>query len=156
MKESAIIIHNVRSVENTASIFRTAATAGVNKIYLVGITPAPLDRFGKPRKDFAKVSLGSEKLVKWEHVSSFTPLMKRLKKEKFFVIALEQAPGAHDYRKIKPTNKTAIMVGNEVKGLPKKVLEECDVVAVINTPGKKESLNVAIALAIGLFRILDI
>ena len=156
MPESSIVIHNIRSVENTAAIFRTAAAAGVTKIYLIGFTPAPLDRFGRKRKDFAKISLGSEEMVNWESVPSFSSVLKKLKKEKYFIIALEQSPKSEDYKKIKPRGKVAIVVGNEVKGLPSAVLKKCDASAEIKMPGKKESLNVAIALAVALFRILNI
>ena len=55
------MLENIRSVENTASIFRTADRFGVSKIILVGTTPAPIDRFKRERRDFAKVSLGAEK-----------------------------------------------------------------------------------------------
>ena len=63
MKEAVLILENLRSVENTASIFRSADGFGVSKIYLVGTTPTPVDRFGRERKDFAKVSLGAEKVI---------------------------------------------------------------------------------------------
>jgi 23S rRNA (guanosine2251-2'-O)-methyltransferase len=156
MAESAIVVFNVRSVANVASIFRTAAAAGVAKIYLIGLTPGPLDRFGRRRKDFAKVSLGSENLVSWEQTSSFSALAKKLKKENYFLVGLEQSPKAIDYKKIKAKEKTAVIVGNEVNGLPENILNKCDAVAEIKMPGEKESLNVANALAIALFRILNI
>jgi len=156
MSETAIIIHDVRSVQNVASIFRTAAAAGIGTIYLVGLTPTPVDRFGRQRKDFAKIALGSEHIVSWEHYKSIVSIFKKLKKEKFYIIGLEQSKNSIDYKKVKAKKKTAIVVGNEVKGLPKKVLDKCDVVAEIPMPGQKESLNVSIALAIALFRVWGI
>lgn len=56
-----LLLDNVRSVQNVASLFRIADCVGIEKIILGGVTPAPLDRFQKPRKDFAKISLGAEK-----------------------------------------------------------------------------------------------
>ncbi len=61
-----VIAHDIRSVHNVGSIFRTADAAGVEKIFLCGITPAPLDRFKEVRADFAKVALGAEKYIPWE------------------------------------------------------------------------------------------
>ena len=58
-----LILHNIRSVHNVGSIFRTADAAGVSHIFLSGYTPLPVDRFGLPRKDFAKVSLGAEQAI---------------------------------------------------------------------------------------------
>lgn len=74
-------MYNIRSVYNVASIFRTADGAGVSKIYLVGVTPTPLDRFGKFRADFAKVALGAEKTVLWERAKTFAAVYKKLRKE---------------------------------------------------------------------------
>ena len=65
-----VILYNIRSVYNVGWIFRTADAAGVEKIYLCGITPAPIDRFNRPRQDFIKVSLGAEKYVKWDASAS--------------------------------------------------------------------------------------
>jgi 23S rRNA (guanosine2251-2'-O)-methyltransferase len=56
-----LALHNIRSVYNVGAIFRTADAAGVSKIYFCGYTPAPIDRFGRARKDIAKAALGAEK-----------------------------------------------------------------------------------------------
>ena len=48
------------------------------------------------------------------------------------------------------------MVGTEVSGIPKNILNKCDIIAEIPMRGKKESLNVSVALGIALFRILKI
>jgi len=119
MKETRLILDNIRSVHNVGSIFRTAETAGVKAIYCLGTTPVPVDRFGQKRKDFAKVSLGAEDLVEWEHLKTAAPLIKKLKKEGFEIVALEQAKESVDYRKIKFANKVALIVGNEVGGVSK-------------------------------------
>ena len=74
-----LILHNIRSVHNVGSIFRTADAAGVSKILLSGYTPAPLDRFGRARKDFAKVSLGAEASVKWEVAQGIGAALAQLK-----------------------------------------------------------------------------
>ena len=65
--ENILIIHNVRSVTNVGAMFRTADATGINKIYLTGYTPTPLDRFGRVRKDMAKSALGAEDFVSWEY-----------------------------------------------------------------------------------------
>lgn len=151
-----VIIHNIRSTYNVGSMFRTADTAGVSKIYLTGYTPSPVDRFGRYRRDIAKTALGAEKSVQWEHYKEIGKAIKNIKKEGFYIIALEQSSQAIDYKKIKPKQKTALVVGNEVRGLSKVVLDKCDVVVEIPMHGQKESLNVSVALGIALFRILNI
>jgi 23S rRNA (guanosine2251-2'-O)-methyltransferase len=154
--ENIVILHNIRSVENVGAMFRTADAAGVNKIYLTGHTPAPLDRFGRIRKDMAKSALGAEEFVTWEQKNNLPALISKLRREKYFIIAIEQDKNSTDYKKVKKNKKNAFIVGSEVPGLPKNILDICDVVAEIPMQGKKESLNVSVALGISLFRILNL
>lgn len=154
MKNIFLVLHNIRSVHNAGSIFRTADAAGVSKIFLTGYTPTPLDRFNRPRKDFAKVSLGAEKTVPWEKIMNVQKCIESLKKKRVQVIALEQDEKAIDYRNVKTIFPLALMVGNEVTGISKTILSKVDTVVQIPMSGKKESLNVGVALGIALFRIL--
>ena len=80
-KEVAVLLHNIRSTHNVGAIFRTADAIGVSKIYLCGYTPAPLDRFGRRRKDMAKVALGAEKNIEWESVEDIGILIRKLKEQ---------------------------------------------------------------------------
>lgn len=155
-KENILILHDIRSVENVGAIFRTADAAGVDKIYLTGYTPAPIDRFGRKRKDLAKSALGAEEFVKWEVKKNILPLLTKLKKEKYRIIAIEQDKNSGDYKKVKTEEKNAFLVGTEVSGIPKNILKKCDTVAEIPMKGKKESLNVSVATGVALFRILNI
>ena len=153
-QENVIILHNIRSVENVGAMFRTADAAGVDKIYLTGYTPAPLDRFGRKRGDMAKSALGAEEFVPWEQKKSIFSLLAKLKKENFQIIALEQDKRSVDYKKVKTKTKNAFIAGPEVTGIPKNILEKCDVIAEIPMKGKKESLNVSVAVGIILFRVI--
>ena len=156
-KETVVILHNIRSVENVGAMFRTADAAGIDKIYLTGYTPTPLDRFGRKRKDLAKSALGAEEFVKWEHKKSILPLLAKLKREKFFIIGIEQDEKSVNYRtpRLRSGQGNAFVVGNEVRGIPKSILKKCDVIAEIPMHGQKESLNVSVALGVVIFGILD-
>lgn len=151
-----LILHDIRSVHNVGALFRTAEAAGISKIILAGVTPGPLDRFGRERKDFAKAALGAEKMVKWERVENITDTIQALKREGFYIIAIEQSQKALDYKKVLIKEKTLFILGNEVGGIPENVLNECDVIAEIPLKGKKESLNVSVAGGIALFRMLGL
>jgi 23S rRNA (guanosine2251-2'-O)-methyltransferase len=151
-----VILDNIRSVHNVGSIFRTSDALGVNKIFLCGCTPTPKDRFGRERKDLAKVALGAEKSIEWEYFKTTEEAIKKLKKEKFQIIALEQSENSIDYKKVKAKNKTAIILGEEVHGLNKKVLDLADVVMEIPMQGIKESLNVSVSFGVAAFRIFNV
>ncbi len=152
-KTSVLILENIRSVENTASIFRTAECLGVSKIILVGTTPTPVDRFNRKRQDFAKVSLGAENTMDWEYVRNQDLGFKiqDLMDQGFQIIALEQTPDAKDLKSLLKPNKFAIIVGNEITGVSKEALDASDVIAEISMLGRKESLNVSVAAGVALF-----
>ena len=158
-------MNNIRSNENTGSIFRTADAAGVSKIILAGYTPAPIDRFGRENKGLAKASLGAEKFVKWEKVENLEKAIINLRNHSvrsqnnfsdWKIIGIEQDEKAIDYRKIKnsKTKNIALVFGNEVDGLSKEDTKLCDLIAEIPMHGKKESLNVAVAVGIVLYSLI--
>lgn len=153
-----VILSNLRSVHNVGSIFRTADALGFQKIYLCGTTPTPLDKYGVPRKDFLKVSLGAEKTTSWEYVIDAKELIKKLRVERYYAIAVEQDERSLDYKNIdiKERRKIAFVLGEEVDGLSKDILDEVSVIAEIPMLGAKESLNVAIAFGVAAYRILKI
>lgn len=149
------ILQNIRSLHNVGSIFRTADAAGVSKIYLCGITPAPLDRFGQPEKNLTKVSLGAERYIPWAKANSATKIIGMLKKDGFTVLALEQSKKSVAYDKFHPrkTQNIALVLGNEVRGLPAAILKKCNKILEIPMHGKKESLNVSVAFGIVTFEL---
>lgn len=169
------ILYNIRSLHNVGSIFRTADAAGVEKIYLCGITPAPFDEFGRLRTQLTKVSLGAEKYVEWKHVKSTTWLIDKLKKEKYKILAIEQNKKSIPYYKAnskgqRANSRIALIIGNEVKGLPFSILKRADkileipmrgaVVRHANHPRRtgqgKESLNVSVAFGIAAFHLRNL
>ena len=161
------ILHNIRSIHNTASMFRTADGAGVKKIYLTGITPSPLDKFERSIGQFTKVSLGAEDFVEWEKVKDINRVIKNLRAEGYKIIALEQSPKSVPYYKlpsfakalegkhaeVEKSKRICLIVGNEVRGLLKSVLEKCDKILEIPMRGKKESLNVSVAFGIVAYEL---
>ncbi len=145
-----VILDNIRSTYNVGAIFRTADASGVSKIYLCGITPTPSKNI-----KIKKVALGAEDYVSWEKVSQTWRLLNRLKKEGYFLIALEQNQKAKNLFKIKKINKQkiALILGTEVKGLSSKILKYIDLILEIPMYGKKESLNVSVAFGIAVYTI---
>lgn len=155
-KEIYLILHNIRSLYNVGSIFRTADAAGVKKIYLTGYTPAPVDRFGKIRKEIAKTALGAEKTVEWQRYKNIGKLIRKLKEVGFpsVIVAVEQSPNSINYKKFKPRYPLALIFGNEVRGLSKQILRKCNKTIEIPMRGKKESFNVSVSAGIVLFEFI--
>jgi len=147
-----VILHNIRSLHNVGSIFRTADAVGAEKIYLCGYTPAPTDEYGLPRGPLAKTALGAEKYLPWEKRGSTAKLLDELKLAGFKTYAVEQGKGSVRADRIKLSRKewkrAALVVGNEIKGLSPGVLGRADRLLELPMRGKKESLNVAVAFGI--------
>jgi 23S rRNA (guanosine2251-2'-O)-methyltransferase len=167
--EVVVVLDNIRSLHNVGSIFRTADSAGVSKIYLSGITPSPLDRFGNYRQQVSKVSLGAEKNVPWEKVESTENLIDDLKKSGYEIFAVEQHEDSIPYYTLDPSpyrvrpklhakedtlGKLALILGHEVTGLNKEILKKTDTILEIPMRGDKESLNVSVAFGIVVFHII--
>ena len=153
LKENIVILHNIRSIENVGAMFRTCDAVGIDKIYLSGYTPTPLDRFGRKRKDLVKSALGAEEFVPWEQKKNFFSLIKKLKIQGFNIIGIEQDKNSVNYKKLnfKLKDKNVFIVGSEVIGISKNILTKCSVIVEIPMKGKKESLNVSVALGVVLF-----
>jgi len=151
MKEQEVylILHNIRSAYNVGSIFRTADAAGVKKVYLCGYTPTP------DNQKVVKTSLGAEKYIPWEYYKQTWRLLKKLNANGIQIIALEQTKKSADYRQFKPRFPLALVVGNEVRGLSKKILTYADKIIAIPMYGKKESLNVVVATGITLYKLIE-
>jgi 23S rRNA (guanosine2251-2'-O)-methyltransferase len=152
--EVAVLLHNVRSAHNVGSVFRTADAVAVARMYLSGYTPTPVDRFGRAQKEIAKTALGAERFIAWEYQTSPMPLITKLKKEGWAIVGVEQDHRAQDYRKFKSKKQTLFIFGNEVRGLSKNILRQCDSIIEIPMHGKKESLNVSVAAGVILFATL--
>ncbi len=156
-----LIIHNVRSCHNVGSMFRTVDGLGVDKVYLSGYTPYPRRKederpphiAGKVEKQIDKTALGAQDNVAWEQSDIVLPIIQSLKSAGVSVVALEQSSHSIDINAFKPPKKCALIVGNEVDGLDREIIDICDSAIEIPMQGQKESFNVSVAAAIALYQI---
>lgn len=153
-----LILHNIRSAHNVGSMFRTADGAGVEKIILTGYTPVPPKKgalyLSDADKAFQKTALGAEDSVSWEKEPSIGKALVQLQAAGFAVVALEQDTSSMSYRQYRAPSKIALIVGNEVRGLDRKILKRVDAILEIPMYGKKNSLNVSVACGIALYQII--
>ena len=149
-----LILHDIRSAYNVGAMFRTADGAGVDKIYISGYTPRPIDRFGRTQGEIEKTSLGASLTVPWEDVSSVIELIKKLQNEGIKIVAVEQMENSIPLSSLPNYENKAFILGNEVEGVAKEALELADVIVEIPMLGQKESLNVSVAAGIILYNDL--
>lgn len=144
-----ILLEDVRSSHNIGSIFRTADAFLVERIYLCGITATP------PHRDIQKTALGATQSVDWAFDSSALQRVAALKAEGVHVVAVEQVEHAialRDYRP-DPSRPTALVFGNEVRGVSQKLVDQCEAAIEIPQFGTKHSFNVAVSVGVVLWEL---
>lgn len=146
----AVVVHDVRSAYNVGSIFRTADSAGVARVVLTGFTPTPEHR------GVAKTALGAEDAVPWSHVESVEAALEALRADGHTVAALERVPGAVPPAEVGlEAFPLALVLGNEVHGVPQTVLEAADLVVGLPQYGVKASLNVSVAFGAAAYGLVE-
>jgi tRNA G18 (ribose-2'-O)-methylase SpoU len=157
MPEIVLIVHNIRSIHNVGSIFRTAEGFGISKIYLSGYTPSPDSGLPHVRAKIAeqlhKTALGAEDLIKFSYHKNINALIDTLKKSGYQLVGLEQDERAIKLPNYKPTGKVALLLGEEVHGITQQLRDLCDELIEIPMNGQKESFNVAVATGIALYHL---
>ena len=148
MKKVSILLHNIRSMHNVGSIFRTADGAGVTKIFLTGYTPCP------PRKEIHKTALGAEFSVPWAYYPDPIALVEQLKKKGVQMVALEKNKMSQSIQNFDSKMEVCMLVGNEIEGVIPELLELSEVVLHLPMRGEKESLNVSVAFGIAIYTLL--
>jgi tRNA G18 (ribose-2'-O)-methylase SpoU len=140
------LIHNVRSIHNVGSMFRTSDAARVEHLHLSGFTGTP------EHEDLQKTALGAQDTVPWSHHDDAPALIERLQEQGFTVAALEitDAPTAPSTLSL-DRYPLCIVVGNEVRGIEDDVLEAADLALEVPQFGAKLSLNVSVAYGIALY-----
>jgi tRNA G18 (ribose-2'-O)-methylase SpoU len=145
-----VLAHNIRSLHNVGSIFRTSDVFAVSKLYLSGYSGHPPD----PRLE--KVSLGAHVTVPWEYNKSAVRIIKKLRLEHptLTVVGLENnltVGKAILLPKYKPSFPLLLVLGEEVSGIPRPLKSLCDTFIEIPQFGTKESLNVSVAFGIAAY-----
>lgn len=141
-----VCLHNIRSMHNVGSTFRSADAFGVHKVLLSGYTPSP------PRIEISKTALGADEWVPWEYERDGLALISRYKKENWLIFGIEQTQSSKLISTDLHLSRPSIFVfGNEVLGLDDEILELCDDVFEIPQYGQKHSLNVSVSVGICIY-----
>lgn len=148
MERSIVLIaHDIRSLWNVGSLFRTCDAMNVEKLWLTGYTGTP------PRREIAKTALGADEWITWEHARDPLPVLDAYAQEGWTLTALEQTPKAVDVSVYSPPERIVLVLGHEVLGVPAAILDRCGDHIQIPMFGRKKSLNVTVAAGIALHKL---
>jgi tRNA G18 (ribose-2'-O)-methylase SpoU len=159
MSRITLVLHNIRSTHNVGAFLRTCDGFGVKKIIFSGYTPYPtleddtrLPHFAdKITRQIHKTALGAETMVPFEYQEH--PDLGALAREGYEIVALEQAPTSINLRNYHAPHKLALLLGEEVHGIPNELLKQCPTILEIPMVGTKESFNVSVAAGIALYQL---
>lgn len=161
MRSIVVIAHDIRSTHNIGSLFRTCEGLGVEKLYLTGYTPYPKHAgdirlphlSDKINYRINKTALGAEYDLPWQFDQNILNILESLKQQNYVIAALEQTENSISLPQFQPTNKLALILGNEVSGLEPHILKHVTYTLEIPMFGKKESFNVTQAAAIAMYHL---
>ena len=140
-----VLLEDIRSTYNVGSVFRTCDAAGINSLFLTGITAYP------PHPKLNKTALGSLSFVKWQWYEDPVKIITNLKAKGIHLIALESDRNAPSIFAADLSFPCCLVFGNEVTGISKQAQMLCDQTLTIPQVGKKESLNISIAVGIAIY-----
>src|SRR3989344_1905393 len=115
-----LIAHNIRSLWNVGSLFRSADAFGVTHVYLTGYTGCP------PRMEISKTALGAEEWIPWSYQKDPLTVIAALKKEKYQIVALEKTEKSIPIETFTSDRPLALILGHEVLGVSDELLESAD------------------------------
>jgi tRNA G18 (ribose-2'-O)-methylase SpoU len=140
---------NIRSIFNVGAIFRTSDAAFIEKLYLTGYTPYP------PRKEIEKVALGATETVPWEYYKDPLEAADKIKFMGIKLAVLEITDNKNLIWNIKAEDfPLCIVLGNEITGVSKELIDLADTSFEIPMLGMKQSLNVSVAYGIAVYEML--
>lgn len=143
-----VVLDNLRSAYNVGSAFRTSDAAAVEHVYLCGMSAHP------PHPKLDKTALGAQDYIPWSYHERTMDAIRLIQGKGIPVVAVEIAEGAANHFDFDWPKPVAVVFGNEVTGVPERVLKHCDHCVQIPMRGYKNSINVATAFGIVLYEII--
>lgn len=125
---------------NLSTILRMAGCSGIQEVIASGNA--------KIKNSIARDSVDTVKLtVK----NSLSPILKKLKKEGYILVGLEQTTNSTILSEYTFSKKSVIVVGSEREGLSQENLDLLDAVVEIPVWGMPYSYNVATATSLAIY-----
>jgi len=142
-----VVFENIHDPHNVSAILRTCDAAGIPKVKLI----YNIERFPKIGK---KSSASAFKWVEREKYRSVDECYNSLKKEGFRIFASQVSDDSKGIYDLDFTGNTAIVLGNENRGISEEAAKFADERFIIPMYGMVQSLNVSVSAAITIYEAL--
>ncbi len=142
-----LLLDSIQDPHNLGAILRTVECAGADGVFITTNNSASITDVVE------KISAGAVSHLKICKVNNLNHVIEQLKKNGFWIIGTHLS-GEKNYSDLDYKMPTALVMGNEEKGIRKLVADNCDFLVKIPMKGKIDSLNVSVTTGILLFEIL--
>jgi 23S rRNA (guanosine2251-2'-O)-methyltransferase len=141
-----LLLDEIEDPHNLGALIRTAECAGVHGILVTRHHAAPIT------STVVKGSAGATEHMAISEVTNMVAAVEELKREGYWIVGLDGA-AEQDFASVDYSTPTAIVVGNEGKGIRRLVREHCDHLVRIPLHGRVESLNASVAGALAMYEV---
>jgi len=145
---TVVFVDRVEDPVNLGTIVRTAAFFGVGGVLISKARSAPLN------SPVVRASAGGIESVDITQINNFTQVIKEFQAAGFWIVALEEDGDKNLWDVDLRGMPLGLVVGGEHEGVRKIVRSSCDMVLKIPSRGVINSLNVAVALGIGIYEVM--
>ncbi len=144
--EGIIVLEDIHDPHNAAAVWRSADCFGFGKIYLI----FDQEKVFNPKKVGKASSSSANKWLDFEIFKSTAECFKKLKKEgyKIYVTVLDSEAKDLRLSDIRSQEKTAIVLGNEHRGVSQSAIDNADEKIYISMQGMVQSLNLSVTAGI--------
>jgi len=154
-----LVAHNLRSIHNVGSLLRTGEVFAIDKVYVTGFTPHPshpgdqrdAQLQEKQTRRMSRASAGAEQTMPLEHYGDVHDLLRALRADGYTLTGLEIDSAAIEIGEYPADQRVALVLGDEVHGIEPTLRQACDVLLQIPMYGRKNSLNISVAVGIALY-----
>jgi len=143
------VLDEILDTFNVGSMFRLADAVAAQKIYLCGAMETP------PSSRIHKAAVGTQNWIPWVHKKTALEAITELKKQGFYIVAVEQHPDSIPYDELQPQFPIALVLGHETKGVSGAALRKADVIVELPMYGINKSFNVWGSAAVVAYKILE-
>lgn len=145
-QSTLVVLDSVQDPHNLGAIVRSADGAGAAAVVL------PERRSASLTEAAAKAASGALESVPVVRVKNLGRALEQLKEADFWIYGFD-SEATVDYDAVEYSDRCALVLGGESRGMREKVGERCDFRVRIPLAGAVSSLNVSVAAGIALFEV---
>ena len=145
----AVVLEDVHDPHNASAVLRSCDAVGVMDVHLVYVTEEP------PRKSFGRsTSASAAKWIRLHFHDSIEDCYARLREQGYTIAATALETDSRDFYSMDLTEPTALVFGNEMRGVSPEAIEGADYTVYIPMQGMVESLNISVSCAVTLYEAM--